>query len=213
VSVGNDPRHRKKRGRAAHLGPERRRPDVLDAALAIAEKEGVRAVTMEAVASALGVTKPVVYACYASREELVTALLEREEERLVAGVMSALPRTLDFVDPEKMFADGFEALLTVVSEHPSAWELVLAAEPDPAVSKRYGHARERVAARVAELMKVGLAHAGTKDVARKLPVLVELFMSSGDAAVRAMVRERESWTPKELGAFVGRVILGALRRA
>lgn len=186
---------------------------MLDAALAIAEKQQIRGVTMEAVAAALRVTKPVVYACFASREELITALLEREQARLFDGVMAALPATLDFADPEKMFADGFAALLAVTAEHPSAWELVFAAEPDPAVAARYGHARARVAARVAELMQIGLAHRGAEDVAHKLPFLVELFMSAGDAAVRTMVRDRESWTPKDLGAFVGRVVFSALRSA
>jgi len=168
---------------------------------------------MEAVAHALRVTKPVVYACYGSREELVTALLEREEARLLAGVMSALPQALDFRDPQRMFAKGFEALLVVVAEHPSAWQLVVGADPDTGVAHRYGRARKRVAARVAELMRAGLTHAGTTDVERKLPVLVEVFMAVGDAAVRSMASAPGSWTPGELGALVGRVLLGALRSA
>ncbi len=208
--VGNKKRLQK--GRAEHLGPERRRPQVLDAALAIAEKRQIRAVTMEAVAAALHVTKPVVYACYASREELIEALLEREEARLFEGVMAALPTTLDFDDPERMFADGFAALLHVVTKHPGSWQLVLA-EPDPAVASRYGRARVQVAARVSELMQLGLTRMGTTDLARKLPFLVELFMSAGDAAVRTMVRERDTWDAKELGAFVGRVVGAALRSA
>lgn len=203
----------RKRARADHLGPERRRPQVLDAALGIARKHGIRAVTMEAVADAIGVTKPVVYACYGSRDELVDELLAREEKRLLDGVMGALPQELDFADPDRMFREGFTALVRVVAEHPGSWQLVIGPEPDASVTKRYGHARRRVAARVAALMEVGFAQAGKEDAARKLPILVDLFMSAGDAAVAAMVRSRGAWTPEDLGAFMGRVVLAAIRSA
>jgi AcrR family transcriptional regulator len=186
---------------------------VLDAALTIAAKNGIGGVTMEAVAQALGVTKPVVYACYGSREELVDALLEREEARLVEAVVAALPQTLDLADPSRMFADGFEALLNVVTEHPSSWELVLAAQPDPVAARRYGKARARVAVRVLELMELGLSQGGTQDLARKLPFLVELFMCAGDAAVRTIAQQPGTWTAKTLGAFVGRVVHAALSSA
>ncbi len=186
---------------------------MLDAALALAERDGIRAVTMEAVAQALRVTKPVVYACFGSREELVDQLLAREEARLVEGVLAALPTELDLGDPERMFTAGFTALVGFAAKHPGAWQLVLAPDPDPSVTLRYGRARARVSGRVAELMRVGLVAGGTTDVDRKLPLLVELFMSAGDAAVHAMVRGPTPWSPDELGAFVGRVVLGALRNA
>ena len=61
--------------RAAHLGPERRRPMVLDAAFELFLEHGYEGTSMEAIARATGVTKPVVYACYPSKEELFKALL------------------------------------------------------------------------------------------------------------------------------------------
>src|SRR5262249_51657456 len=74
------------RRRAAHLGPERRRPLVLDAALGLFVERGYRGTAMEAIAEAAGVTKPVVYECYPSKAELFRALLEREEGRLLEAV-------------------------------------------------------------------------------------------------------------------------------
>lgn len=206
--VGN-----RQRTRAEHLGPDSRRPQVLDAALAIAERLGVRAVTMAGVAEALAVTKPVIYACYPGRDELIDALLAREEERLFTGVMAALPVQLDLDDPETMFREGFTALLSVVTRYPSSWQLVLAPDPDASVATRYGRSRARVSARVAELMRVAFEGVGKPDLERKLPILVDLFMSAGDAAVRAMLRDRDAWTPEALGAFIARVTLAALRSA
>ena len=95
------------RTRAAHLGPERRRPQVLDAALKIAVGRGSHAVSMEAVAQSMGVTKPVVYACFASREELLAALLGREEQRLFSAVIAALPDRPSFDKPEHLLVEGF----------------------------------------------------------------------------------------------------------
>ena len=77
------------RSRAAHLGPERRRPQVLDAALAIAIERGVPAVTIGAVAERLDVTRPVVYSCFADRVELLHALLDRENEILLEEATAA----------------------------------------------------------------------------------------------------------------------------
>lgn len=201
------------RNRAAHLGPERRRPAVLDAALQLALTHGIRGVSMEAVAQELGVTKPVVYACFASRGELLNALLEREEQRLFAGVMAALPQGPDFSQPEQLFDLGFQALLKAVAEHRDAWRLVFTPDPDSAIAERYGQARQRIARQVATLMEPGLRLRGVQDIERKLPVLVELFMSMGDGAVRALLLQGNTWSPEELGSYIGHIVLAALQKA
>lgn len=210
MNVGNE---NTARSRAAHLGPERRRPLVLDAALALAVAQGTRAVSMEAVALSMGVTKPVVYSCFKSREDLLTALLDREEARLFAGVMAALPHWPLAGEPEAVMTAGFQALLRVVAAHSDSWQLVFARDPEPAIADRYDHSRKLVAMRVATLMEPVLAAWKVEDIGRKLPVLVELFMSMGDGAVRALLRGTGEWTPDELGAFIGRIVLAGLRKA
>jgi AcrR family transcriptional regulator len=201
------------RARAAHLGPERRRPQVLDAALRLVTARGARGVSMEAVAQELGVTRPVVYACFASREELLLALLVREEQRLLGGALSALPRRPDFSDPERLLVEGFQGLLRVVAQHADSWRLVFATSPEPAIADRYVEARRRVAQQVGALMGPALKLRGVKDLGRKLPVLVEMFMSMSDGAVRALVQGGDQWTPDELGAYVGRMVLAVLNKA
>lgn len=201
------------RSRAAHLGPERRRPQVLDTALALAVEQGIRNVTMDLVAKRMAVSKPVLYSCFASREELLLALLEREEQRLFAGVMSALPGTLNLENPKQMMIAGFQALLKVAADYRASWQLVFAGAPDPSVADRYGQARRLVAQRVSELMQPGLAAWKIDDIDRKLPVLVELFMSIGDGAVRAQVDNSQNWSTTDLGEFIGLLTYGALKQA
>ncbi|WP_323118974.1 TetR/AcrR family transcriptional regulator [Burkholderia alba] len=201
------------RTRAAHLGPERRRPQVLDTALQLAVTRGLRGVSMEAVAQALGVTRPVVYACFASREDMLDALLVREERRLFESVMSALPPLPHVESPEQLMTTGFRALLKVVVEHGDSWRLVFAADADRDAVERYGHARRSIAQQIGVLMAPMLTTAGVRNVDKKLPVLVEIFMSMGDGAVRAMLEDTQQWTPDELGAYVGRLVFGAMLKA
>ena len=74
---------------------------MLDAALEQFVEHGYRGTSMEAIAEAAGVSKPVVYECYPSKEKLFRALLEREEQRLGEAVAAALPKSPSFEDVER----------------------------------------------------------------------------------------------------------------
>lgn len=194
----------KTRTRAAHLGPERRRPAVLDAALELAVDGGLAAVTIGSVASHLGVTRPVVYACYADRVELVTALLDREATILQESLLSALHSSGGQSDPQTAFVTGFRSLLTAAETRPSTWRLLVSGEPDPAVSTRFRDVR-------AELLDHATTWIGSavsrwweiEDLDHKMPVLMEMFMSTCEAAIRSLLDEDQAWTPEELGSLVG----------
>ncbi|MFE3543262.1 TetR/AcrR family transcriptional regulator [Nocardia sp. NPDC059177] len=197
------------RRRAAHLGPERRRPQVLDAALAIAVDQGIGAVTMAAVADRMAVTRPVVYACFGDRVELLRELVAREERRIIDGVLEATPaRAVDA--GEAVFVDGFQALLRVVAANPDSWRLAYG-NPDPDVATSFGHGRALVLSRCTELLRPTLRAWGTVDAETKLPVLVELWISAGESAVRSLLSGAGTWTPDTLGAFVGAAVYRALR--
>ena len=94
------------RSRAEHLGPERRRPQVLDAALSIAAEHGLAGVTMATVSQRMGVSRPVVYDCYPGRGEVLVALLDRETEGDTGRLLAILP-PLKTGSVEQMFVDGF----------------------------------------------------------------------------------------------------------
>lgn len=199
------------RQRAQHLGPERRRPQVLDTALAIAVEHGVAAVTMAAIAERMNVTRPVVYACFPDRVELIEALIQREESFLVGGVLEVLPpRAVDA--GETVFVDGFRALLEKAAERPDGWRL-LYGNPDPAVADSFGRGRQLAIERCATLLRPTLRAWGTEDAERKLPVLVELWVSAGEGAVRTLLAGEGGWDPQNLGAFVGAAVYRALRHA
>ncbi len=200
-------------GRAAHLGPERRRPQVLDAALAITVEDGVGQVTIGAIADRLHVTRPVIYACFADRVEIITALLERETTNLRDALVAAL-HSAHGDDPEAAFVDGFDALLRVVAERPHSWRVVFSAQPDPAVVDRFVKVRGEMEAIAGQWIRPALiSWWDVADVDVKLPVLIEFFMSSCEAAVRSLLDTTNPWTAHDLAAMYGRMVCQALRAA
>ncbi|WP_203337932.1 TetR/AcrR family transcriptional regulator [Nocardioides limicola] len=202
------------RVRAAHLGPDRRRPQVLDAALQVAVKRGLGAVTVGAVAEELGVTRPVVYACFADRVQMIEALLDREQHRLADVVVQALRSTGVSDDPEQAFVTGFQTWLRLAGEQPGTWRLLLAGQPDPAIRERFDAGRAAFTQQAAAWIGPAMQRWWhTEDLDRKLPVLVELFLSSCEAALRSMLDGADDWTPEELGEFLGRAIHRAFRDA
>lgn len=198
------------RARAEHLGPERRRPQVLDTALKIAAEQGVTNVTMAAVAERMEVTRPVVYACYSGRGELLTALLDREREWAITTMLAMLPpqRTGSI---EQMFVDGFRALLATVCERPTSWRIIVAADPDPVLTEAIARGRAQIADRVATVMRPLLERWQVNDIDCALPVLTEVFLAICEAAARMMLDAQHSWTPDTLAEIVGRAAYRALR--
>ncbi|WP_051090752.1 TetR/AcrR family transcriptional regulator [Smaragdicoccus niigatensis] len=192
------------RTRAAHLGPERRRPLILDAARTIAAESGIPSVTIGSVAERLGVTRPVVYSCFADRVELLEALLDRESESLVSATIAAINAGIGH-DIETSFINGLQAWLEVSVAYPDTWRL-LASDPDPAIAEVYRAARAVVEDALGRHIRPALTELGVEDIARKMPTILMLFFSSCEAAALSLVHEPDKWTPAELGELYGRAI-------
>lgn len=186
---------------------------MLDAALAIAIESGITAVTIGAIAERLNVTRPAVYACFPDRVAILDALLERESESLLSRLLTAL-HTARGDDPEAAFITGYQALLHVVEDQPDTWRLLFAANPDPAVSSKFAVTRQALTASATRWMRPALAdwwH--TADLDRKLPVLIEMFISSCESAVRSLLDVENNWAADDLGDFYGRFMCRAFHAA
>ena len=86
---------RPQRVRAPRTQPQERRRQLLDIAESLLEGSGSDALRMDTLASAAGVTRPVVYSHFDNRDALIIALLERHESRLRA-VDAPTDKTDDF---------------------------------------------------------------------------------------------------------------------
>jgi AcrR family transcriptional regulator len=190
--------------RAAHLGPERRRPMVLDTAFELFLERGYDGTSMEAIARALGVSKPVVYACYPSKEELFKALLRREEERVLAQIAAALPDAPEG-DLEATLVEGFTGFLRAVAASPRAYRVIFLGEgANAAVARRIQRGRERQVEAVAMLARPLLGDGPSEELDRSARLLGHLTVGLAEAGARALLSE-SGWTPETLGTTLGRM--------
>ncbi|HEX4221330.1 MAG TPA: TetR/AcrR family transcriptional regulator [Pseudonocardiaceae bacterium] len=143
---------RKRRAYAPRVPAEQRRAELLDAALHLVATQGQRAVTMEAVAERVGVTKPVVYGLFASRTELLTALLSREHEQGLGQLMAILP-VQAAAEPTELVARVLVEFLRVVRAAPDRWHCIVMpmADMPPEFHDAREHARAVVLRRAEEL--------------------------------------------------------------
>jgi AcrR family transcriptional regulator len=196
--------------RAKHLGPERRRPQVLDAALSIAADHGTAAITMATVSQRMGVSRPVVYDCYPGRGDVLVALLDREMKVTLSRLLAVLP-PLKTGSVEQMFVDGFVSLLTDVSERPASWRMIFANDSDPVLVAAISRGRVEISAQVAAVMRPLFERWEIDDIDCATPVLTDVFLGICEAAVRMMLDPASSWRPDDLAGIVGPAAYRALR--
>jgi AcrR family transcriptional regulator len=195
------------RQRAAHLGPERRRPLILDAASGLFLEHGYEGTSMEAVAKAAGVTKPVVYACFASKEELFEALLEREEARVLQTIQASLPADANVEDPEPLLIDGLTAFLRAVAASPDAYRVIFLGEgATAAIAQRIQRQRSAQVEAVAALSFAWLAGRDTRvDAEAAARLFATVVVGLAESGARAMLSDSQTWTPERLGRMLGRM--------
>lgn len=105
-----------------------RAEQLLDIALALIARDGYGAASMAAIAQAAGITKPVIYRIYPSRQALLLALYRREQGRIDAALDLIVPpaSTLSPAQvPQDVLRDGLAGILAAASEHPLTWQLAL----------------------------------------------------------------------------------------
>ena len=147
------------------LAPEVRRRQVLDAAVAVFSAEGFHGTSMDAVAARAGVSKPSVYAHGGSKEELFTACLRREAERLLRSVAGAAgpeaggpgPAGTDpATDPRTRLRLGLRAFFRAVTMHREGWVVLYRQASTGPFAGEVDAVRRAITTQVAALLAEGL---------------------------------------------------------
>lgn len=193
------PPARPRRRNGPRLPPAERREQLLDAARAVVGRDGVSALTMQAVAKQAGVAKPVLYAVFPAAPELLGALLRREHARGMRQVLAALPADLRESDPDEEYEAAVMAFLDAVRDDPVCWRLIL--QPADGAPADYrgllADAREGVVARCVQLLETGIAmRGGPRDLDVELVgrVLLGFIESLG----RLVLSDPERFPPQAL---------------
>lgn len=207
-SQATEPRRRN----APRVPPEERRRQLLDAALRVLAADGLPQLTMEAVARQAGIAKPVLYAMYPTRVELIAALLEREHDHGIAQVTDAMPTDLIGSDPAVAYVETIKAFLTAVADNPDRWRLILdAGDSAPADFREHlARARRDIVARSISLAEIGLAIRGDR-AALDAELLGHFMLGIAEWAGRLVLTDPLQFTPARITEFASTIALALPR--
>lgn len=190
---------------APRLPPEQRREQLLDTTLElVTDARSFDDVSMESVARAAGVTKPVVYDFFANRGELLAGLIEREEQRTLAELASAIPAPpwLD-QDPDDVLKQALETFLDAVQRNPRRWILILhPVEGTPEeIREKVEHIREGIVRLATDLLGVGLAvRRSSTDI--DLDLVSRMLVGNAEEGARLMLQRPDEYPRERLMGFV-----------
>jgi AcrR family transcriptional regulator len=182
----------------------------LDAALKLFLRGGYHGTSMQAVADQAGVTKPVVYACFDSKDELFRALLRREEERILAEIQGAFEDT-DLSDPETTLTEGFIGFLRAVGDSPDVYRLIFMGEGggNAAVADRIRRGRQAQVDTLSQLARRWVVDRNGKASKAEIEKTARLVGNSiaglAESGARLLLSGTDGWTPETLGRELGRL--------
>ena len=125
-----------------------RREQLLDFALQVFARQGYHGASMNDIAEAAGVTKPVVYQHFDSKRDLYLALLDEVGERLLAAVSKA---TAGATDGKHQTELGFRAYFRWVADDHDAFLLLFGSGARR--DEEFNDAVRKVTAQMAEAIK------------------------------------------------------------
>lgn len=107
----------------ARLGPDERREQLLDAALALAAGGDVASVSVQRLARTAGVSQGLLYHYFPTKASLVAAAIRRAADALLTDLRQAAPEGA----PVERLTAGLAAYLDHVEAQPTGWRAVLQA--------------------------------------------------------------------------------------
>jgi AcrR family transcriptional regulator len=107
----------------ARLPAARRRAQLLDVALEVFADRGYHQASMNEIAEAAGVTKPVLYQHFESKEQLYLELLRDVSSQLADQVLTA---TSEAAGPREQVESGYRAVFRFVGEKPARFGILFA---------------------------------------------------------------------------------------
>lgn len=103
-----------------------RREQLISIGRAVFAARGVGAATVEEVAAAAGVTKPVVYEHFGGKEGLYAVIVDRETRNLLDHISAALDNE---IAPSALLEATAVALLQYISENPDGFRVLVRDAP------------------------------------------------------------------------------------
>ncbi len=175
---------------SSRLSANARRDQLLDVALTTFARAGYHETSMNDVADAAGVTKPVLYQHFESKRDLYQALLDAVGERLISAIRAA---TGNVTTGRERTDRGFRAYFRWVADHPEAFVLMYggASRQD----QEFAHAVRKVTDEAARAI-APLIEAGIDDEHRL--TLAHALVGISEGVSRRLIERGEHFDPDEV---------------
>lgn len=171
----------------SRLSRDERMQQSVSVARTLFAEHGYAAVTMDAVAAEMGVTKPLLYTYFGNKEQLYIACMEPAGDALLASVVKAVEATST---PDAALRSGLLAFFDFVDQDRSAWR-VLFDETLPGtgeVAAHVGEYRERLNALVAGSLLLQLPARSRGKAKVEVEALSTALMAAAEGLARWWLR-------------------------
>lgn len=183
-----------------------RRRQVLAVATELFIERGFIEASMDELARRVGVSKPVIYDLFGSKEALFGEVVAQEAQALAGAVQAAVDAERD---PERRLYEGALAFFRFARARREAWDALLTADAAP-VNAELAAARRFHASQVASMLARGAAELGSEAD----PVLLDACAQAINGAFEALAtwwKEHPELDADALAAMVTGLVQPGLR--
>jgi AcrR family transcriptional regulator len=192
---------------APRMPPEQRREQLIDAALSVILELGYGGVSIEAIARAAGVTRPVIYDHFPNLGTLLHTLVEREERYSREQLERVVPDDPGDSDPVDVLAGSVRRFLDAVTARPTTWRIILLPlDGTPAIVRQHVEThRARILERIERLVHWAINR-------NELPSDLDVELTArairdlGEEAGRMVLTDPQRYSPDRYERFVQSVM-------
>jgi len=173
LTAGDSRRSRQKqpiRKRAPRLTAAERRVQLLGVARTVFAERGFGLTSIEEIAERAGVSKPVVYEHFGTKDGLYAVIVEREIKELVGRIKGALRPG----DPRSSITDAVDAFLAYIEDEPEGFTIIVRDAPLGSGETTLPSVLDEIARAVEKLLSAELKERGYDR--RMAPVLARALV-------------------------------------
>lgn len=184
-----------------------REQQMLDAAVATFAAHGFHHASMDEIATRAGISKPMVYAYFGSKEELFIACLHREATRLMEALIRVVEPDLP---PDEQLWRGLRAFFAFVAAHREGWGVLYRqARGQESFAAELAQMRERILEVVAGLLGRVIAAGGRRYRHNQVTAMAYALVGAGESLADWVADHEEEPSDDTAARLMNFVWLGA----
>jgi AcrR family transcriptional regulator len=165
-----------------------REREMLAMATGVFAERGFHAASMDEIAERAGVSKPMVYAYFESKEGLWRSCVSSARRRLFDSIIEAVNTA---APPDEQLWLGVQAFFAFVEEERESWALLDESQAGPFISE-LAEVRRQVAVRVGRLLRDAAAAEGAEQAAlEQTEPLARTLVGAGEALAKWWLEDRK----------------------